>query len=134
MIDEISMTSYENLRIINLRLQEFKNNEKLFESVNILLFGGILQSPPVKGHWCFIQPPWFAVEINLQHQFSFFELTMNMRQRDDTEFIDLLNNLRFGDSSMKKLHYRNLNRVSLHFKYFQSSANPTEKGYKLSKK
>jgi len=34
-IDEISMVSYENLRMIHLRLQEFKNNDKLFGGVNI---------------------------------------------------------------------------------------------------
>jgi len=38
-IDEISMLSYKNLRMIHLRLQEFKNNDKLFGGVNILLFG-----------------------------------------------------------------------------------------------
>lgn len=47
-IDEISMVSYENLRIIHLRLQEYKNNDKLFGGVNLLLFGDIMQLPPVK--------------------------------------------------------------------------------------
>ncbi|CAH2107700.1 unnamed protein product [Euphydryas editha] len=64
-IDEISMVSYENLRIIHLRLQEYKNNDKLFGGVNILVFGDIFQLPPVKGHWCFVQPPWFSAEVNL---------------------------------------------------------------------
>ncbi|XP_047025515.1 uncharacterized protein LOC124634135 [Helicoverpa zea] len=45
-IDEISMVSYENLRIIHLRLQEYKNNDNLFGGVHILLFGDILQLPP----------------------------------------------------------------------------------------
>lgn len=41
-IDEVSMVSYENLRMIYLQLQEFKNiNEKLFGGVNIVLFGDI---------------------------------------------------------------------------------------------
>lgn len=34
-------------------------------------------------------------EINLWHQFSFCELTLNTRQIDDMEFIDLLYTLRF---------------------------------------
>ncbi|XP_076397900.1 uncharacterized protein LOC143266155 [Megachile rotundata] len=102
-IDEISMVSYENLRIIHLRLQEFKMNDKLFGGVNVLLFGDIMQLPPVKGHWCFIQPHWCSAEINLWHQFSFCELTINMRQRDDVEFIDLLNNLRFGEVTTSQL-------------------------------
>lgn len=102
-IDEISMVSYENLRIIHLRLQEFKNNDKLFGGVNILVFGDIMQLPPVKGHWCFIQPQRYVAEINLWHQFSFCELTINMRQKDDVEFIDLLNNLRFGELTTGQL-------------------------------
>uniref|UniRef100_A0A2A4JST8 ATP-dependent DNA helicase n=1 Tax=Heliothis virescens TaxID=7102 RepID=A0A2A4JST8_HELVI len=96
-VDEISMVSYENLGIIHLRLQEFKNNNKLFGGVNILLFGDIMQLPPVKGQWWFMQPPRFSAEINLWQLFSFCELTINMRQRNDTEFIDLLNSLRVGE-------------------------------------
>ncbi|KAF6209325.1 hypothetical protein GE061_015072 [Apolygus lucorum] len=102
-IDEISMVSYQNLRIIHLRLQEFKNNTKLFGGVNVLLFGDIMQLPPVKGNWCYQQPPWFSAEINLWREFSFCELTINMRQRNDTEFIDLLNNLRFGGITISQL-------------------------------
>ncbi|XP_054713047.1 ATP-dependent DNA helicase PIF1-like [Uloborus diversus] len=82
--------------MIHLRLQEFKNNDK-FGGINIVLFGDIMQLPPVKGHWCFVQPAWFAAEINLWHAFSFCELTINMRQRNDTEFVDLLNNLRVSE-------------------------------------
>jgi len=41
------MISYENLRMIHLRLQEFKNNDKLFGDVNILPFDDIMQLPPV---------------------------------------------------------------------------------------
>ncbi|KAL0868792.1 hypothetical protein ABMA27_008224 [Loxostege sticticalis] len=102
-IDEVSMVSYENLRMIHLRLQEFKNNDKLFGGINIVLFGDIMQLPPVKGHWCFVQPPWNAAEVNLWHAFSFCELTINMRQRNDTEFVDLLNNLRVGELTTSQL-------------------------------
>ncbi|KAF9817320.1 hypothetical protein SFRURICE_010779 [Spodoptera frugiperda] len=102
-VDEISMVSYENLRIIHLRLQEFKNNNSLFGGINILLFGDIMQLPPVKGHWCFEQPPWSNAEIHLWQQFSFCELTINMRQSTDVEFIDLLNNLRFGELTLSQL-------------------------------
>ncbi|KAG7299154.1 hypothetical protein JYU34_017689 [Plutella xylostella] len=102
-IDEISMVSYENLRIIHLRLQEFKNNHLLFGGVNVLLFGDIMQLPPVKGHWCFDQPLWSNAEIHLWQQFSFCELTINMRQSSDEEFVDLLNNLRFGELTISQL-------------------------------
>lgn len=102
-IDEISMVSYENLRIIHLRLQEFKNNNLLFGGVSVLLFGDIMQLPPVKGHWCFDQPSWANAEIHLWQQFSFCELTINMRQSSDEEFVDLLNNLRFGELTFSQL-------------------------------
>uniref|UniRef100_A0A2H1VL82 SFRICE_014291 n=1 Tax=Spodoptera frugiperda TaxID=7108 RepID=A0A2H1VL82_SPOFR len=59
-------------------IPEFKNNNKLFGGVNILLFGDIMQLPPVKGHWCFMQPPWLLAEINLWQLFSFCELTINI--------------------------------------------------------
>lgn len=62
-----------------------------------------MQLPPVKRHWCFIQPPWCSAEVNLWHKFSFCELTINMRQRGDTEFIDILNKLRFGELTVAQL-------------------------------
>ncbi|XP_034839859.2 ATP-dependent DNA helicase pif1-like [Maniola hyperantus] len=102
-IDEISMVSYENLRMIHLRLQEFKNNDLIFGGLNVLVFGDIMQLPPVKGSWCFMQPTWCLAEINLWHQFCFCELTINMRQRNDQEFIDLLNHLRFGELTTAEL-------------------------------
>ncbi|KAL0808544.1 hypothetical protein ABMA28_012989 [Loxostege sticticalis] len=76
---------------------QYKNNDKLFGEVHILLFGDILQLPPVKGHWCFIQPSWFSAEVNLWQQLSYCELTINMRQRNDIDFINLLNSLRVGE-------------------------------------
>ncbi|XP_045778284.1 ATP-dependent DNA helicase pfh1-like [Maniola jurtina] len=102
-IDEFSMVSYENLRMIHLRLQEFKNNDLIFGGLNVLVFGDIMQLPPVKGSWCFIEPAWCSAEINLWHQFCFCELTINMRQRNDQDFIDLLNHLRCGELTTAEL-------------------------------
>lgn len=55
-IDEVSILSYENFRMIYLRLQEFENNNLLFSGINVLLFGDLNQLSSVKGHWCFEQP------------------------------------------------------------------------------
>lgn len=74
-INEISVPSYENLLIINLQLQEFKNNEKLFGGAKSIVWWH-MQLSPVKGHWCFIQPPSCAAEV--WRQFSFYELMANM--------------------------------------------------------
>lgn len=44
-----------------------------------------------------MQPLLFSAEFNLWHQFYFCKLTINMRQRNDSEFIDLMNSLRVGE-------------------------------------
>ena len=99
-IDEISVVSYRTLRNIHLRLQEYKNNELLFGGVNVLLFGDLLQLPPVtsfgKQEYCFQQPEVYKHEIHLWRQFSFCELKVNMRQQGDMEFTDLLNSVHIG--------------------------------------
>ncbi|KAF9410489.1 hypothetical protein HW555_010442 [Spodoptera exigua] len=62
----------------------YKNTKTMISysaGVNILLFCDILQLPPVKGNWCFIQPSWLAAEINLWHQLSVCALTINMRHK-----------------------------------------------------
>jgi len=61
-----------------------------------LLFGDIMQLPPVKGNWCFKQTTCFQGEPHLWHYFGLCELKTNMRQQNDAEFVDLLNNLRVG--------------------------------------
>ncbi|KAH9639682.1 hypothetical protein HF086_002508 [Spodoptera exigua] len=101
-IDEISMVSYEVLRSIHLRLQEFKNCPDIFGGVNILVFGDIMQLSPVKGSWCFKQPLVFQGEPHLWHYFGLCELQTNVRQQNDSQFIDILNNLRVGELSMEQ--------------------------------
>jgi len=85
------MVSYEILRSIHLRLQEFKNNNQLFGDINLLLFGDIMQLSPVKGSWCFKQPVCFQGEPHLWRYFGLCELKANMRQQNDADFVDLLN-------------------------------------------
>ncbi|CAH2101196.1 unnamed protein product [Euphydryas editha] len=89
-IDEISMVSYQSFRQTHMRLQEYKNNNLI-----------IMQLPPVKGNWCFEQPPWLSG--HLWHQFSFCELTMCAKDPSDTEFVYLLNKLRFGELTAPQL-------------------------------
>lgn len=101
-IDEISMVSYEVLRSIHLRLQELKNCQDIFGGINILVFGDIMQLSPVKGSWCFKQPIIFQGEPHLWHYFRLCELQTNVRQQNDSQFIDILNNLRVGELSMEQ--------------------------------
>lgn len=95
-IDEVSMLPYELLHQINLRLQELKCSNQLFGGVNILLFGDLMQLPPVLGSPIFVQPEELEGMLHLFHQFSFCELKEVVRQQNDRTFVDLLNNLREG--------------------------------------
>ena len=47
--DEISMVPYEMLEHLNSRLQQLKDSSELFGGMNILLFGDLMQLPPVRG-------------------------------------------------------------------------------------
>jgi len=131
-IDEISMVSYEILRAVHLRLQEFKNNNELFGGVNILLFGDIMQLPPVKGNWCFKQSACFQGEPHLWHYFGLCKLKTNMRQQNDAEFVDLLNNLRVGQLNIVQYemllnrtyrvsHFNLWTRISSKLQYLQKN-------------
>ena len=106
-IDEISMVSYRVLRMINCRLQELKQSNELYGGINVLLFGDLMQLPPVSktsnSSYCFQQPPEMAGEVHLWQCFNFTELSSNMRQQGDPTFIDLLNNLRVGQLNMEQL-------------------------------
>lgn len=61
-----------------------------------------MQLSPVKGSWCFKQPIIFQREPHLWHYFRLCELQTNVRQQNDSQFIDILNNLRVGELSMEQ--------------------------------
>jgi len=56
-IDEISMVPYEMLCMIDSRFRQLKNNEdEPFGGINIIVFGDLMQLPPVRGAQVFKQP------------------------------------------------------------------------------
>lgn len=116
-IDEISMVPYLTLRNINLRLQQIKHNQLHFGGCNIILFGDLMQLPPVSkttgGAYCFRQPATLTGEVNLWHLFDFCELPQNMRQGHDTTFVDILKNLRVGELTMQQLEILDSRRVDV---------------------
>ncbi len=107
-IDEISMVSNITLLYIHLRLCEIYNttgeNDGWFGKVNVLLFGDLLQLPPVNQNPPFIQisdkernkcfPSLYI--SNIWNLFTYDELTQNMRQKDDLNFINILLRIRLG--------------------------------------
>ena len=113
-IDEISMVSNVQFMYIHKRLSEIYNTEDTsdgwFGKKHILLFGDLLQLAPVKG-----QPPFKSLSsddiqtligcvgnINLWASlFEYDELTINMRQKGDTTYRDILKRIRVGFTTQK---------------------------------
>ena len=98
-IDEISMVKADMLYMLDLKLQEVKENRKPFGGVAILSFGDIFQLKPVCGRYIFERPsnPAFHVTHmlrNLWDSFTVVNLTINHKQGASGEFAELLNRAR----------------------------------------
>ncbi|XP_015125103.1 uncharacterized protein LOC107046894 [Diachasma alloeum] len=102
-IDEISMVSNTTLMYINQRLMEifntFEQTDGWFGKKHILVFGDLLQLPPVRQDPPYMKIPSNAVEKRLGSMcsvnlwvdlFSYDELTINMRQQKDKVYGNLL--------------------------------------------
>ncbi len=111
------MVSYTVLRMIHLHLQQWKQNNTLYGGIIVLLFGDLMQLPPVakgiKSAYCFQQPPKYQGESHLRQCFNFCELTINMRQGEDTTFIDILNNSLVGTLNMTQLEILDSRRLPM---------------------
>ena len=108
-IDEISMVSNVTLLYIHLRLTEIFQTEEVedgwFGKRNMLFFGDLFQLPPI-----FEGPVYTPLTAELTQKytgcvgcvdlwrnlFTYLELTINMRQKDDKEFVELLSRVRLG--------------------------------------
>lgn len=99
------------------RLQEFKDSQSLFGGINVLLFGDLMQLPPVSrtsgSSHCFYQPESRSSEPHLWRMFRFCELTQNMRQTGDNSFVELLNSLHVGELRMDQLEILDSRRIPL---------------------
>lgn len=78
----------------------------MFSGLHIILFGDLMQLAPVRGRpsQVFVQPERMQPATHLWREFPFCELTQNMCQRSDQPFINLLNNLRFGNVTKDDLN------------------------------
>uniref|UniRef100_A0A0N5CBD9 ATP-dependent DNA helicase n=1 Tax=Strongyloides papillosus TaxID=174720 RepID=A0A0N5CBD9_STREA len=112
-IDEISMIPNDLLYMINLRINEAKHSDiRLFGNLNVLLFGDMMQLPPVSN---MANRPMFYKEIEINKfnkifsgtfslrsafiDFKIISLTENVRQANDPRFGKILNSIRFGNCS-----------------------------------
>ncbi|KAF9420626.1 hypothetical protein HW555_003173 [Spodoptera exigua] len=91
-LDELSMVPNEVLCITDYLLRQLKNPNTCVRGINVLLLGDVIQLPPVRGHQVFQQPEHMM--LALYGGFKLVELKENMRQQEDTTFIDILNALR----------------------------------------
>ena len=105
MIDEISMVPSRLFRNIDSRLREIFGVEKPFGGKSVLVCGDLYQLPPI------YKDPIYQVDCSsiqtligfeLWRSFQMAELTEVMRQRDDIDFVDLLNQVRLGQLDEEK--------------------------------
>ena len=98
-IDEISMVSSQLLLNIHTRICEiFGTNDNIpFAGKSIIVCGDLFQLAPIYPYPVFSTEGPIIGAFKLWHLFKLAELEEIMRQRDDSAFIDLLNNVRVGD-------------------------------------
>ena len=125
-IDEISMVSNVTLLYIHHRLTEIfqtqDSEDGWFGKRNMLVLGDLLQLPPV-----FEGPVYTPLTKDLAQKytgsvgtydlwrnlFSYLELTINMRQKDDNRFIELLSRVRLGCITSEDIKLLNERKMQL---------------------
>lgn len=103
-LDEVSMAGTKIFHWVDQRLRQIKGVNKPFGGVSVLVVGDLNQLAPVGDKRVFV--PYdpgnsgigtlFAIS-ELWKEFSYYELTEIMRQRDEANFIEALNHLASGD-------------------------------------
>lgn len=93
-IDESSMLNDELFTKVSTILKIIrKNMAEPFGGLQIILVGDPFQLAPIEGSYCFLSDEWDQVN------FKAFLLKINMRQKDDVPFQELLERLRWGNCS-----------------------------------
>lgn len=112
-IDEISMVGVSLLYQIDLILQNVRRNALPFGGVQMIFFGDLFQLPPVYNDEQndylrdrFGGIYFFFCDAYKNGNFHFRELKEVFRQKD-SEFIDLLNNVRVGKITSKQIDMLN---------------------------
>ena len=100
-IDEISMMNNELIELVDNLLKMIKNNDKTFGGIQVILIGDFHQLPPINGNYCFTSDIWD--KLNLRKVI----LKELIRQKDDTELQEILEEIRSGklsDKSFEKIN------------------------------
>ena len=113
--DEISMVGSGMFNLLNLRLQQIMGTKEPFGGVSLITVGDLFQLKPVLDKWIFenSKSGYSALASDIWTQdFTLFDLTDIMRQKDDRQFAELLNRLREGnhtDADLDVLKERRIN-------------------------
>lgn len=98
-IDEISMLHRRQFELVNEVIKFFKENDKAFGGVQLVLCGDFFQLPPVgnssesnREKFCFMSPSWIEAHLTICY------LTEQFRQTD-SKLNDVLNEIRSGHVS-----------------------------------
>lgn len=99
-IEEVSMMDAELFQKVSEFLKIVRGCSLSFGGLQMLLIGDMCQLPPVRGEYCFNAPAWSELSPVV------VRLKQLMRQADDTEFQEILEEVRLGrccKRSMTKL-------------------------------
>ena len=119
-IDEISMVRADMMDAIDFLLREARGNDIPFGGVQLVMFGDLYQLPPVVSDRALNQyfahnhggPYFFNALVWKKAKLAIFELTRNVRQKDDENFRTLLNSIRRGETLEHVLSAINERKVS----------------------
>lgn len=99
MIDEISNVGVRMFELINTLLQEYKETDKLFGGVGLLLIGDMLQTAPVKDSYPFQSPLWRQLKMDVCIFRTLYRFGSN------TEWANLTLRLRKGEQTESDLKF-----------------------------
>ena len=125
-VDEVSMVGNEMLNFLYQRLQEVKCNQEPFGGVHIILVGDLFQLRPVGDGWIFANATnnYAPLAPNLwQSHFTMYELTEIMRQKDDTQFAELLNRIREGKQTIDDMNILQSRSITVDGQEYQTLRN-----------
>lgn len=124
-VDEISMCSAEMFDRVESAMRAFRPNCGVFGGFSLVLFGDLLQIPPVNARWIF-ECKWggvvlliliFPLNVGVFSAqwwpcFEYEELEVNHRQHTDMEFAEMLQRWRLGRVSGGDMDFLQSRQVS----------------------
>lgn len=114
-IDEVSMMNDQLFTKVSSVLSIISGNPNPFGGLQVVLVGDPFQLSPIEGNYCFMAEHWKECFFIIK------ALSVNMRQKDDLIFKDMLDRLRFGKCSKNDFKLLELQKT----KVFENGVIPT---------